>query len=270
MVRPTKRALAFWLAVAVQVAVLVAVPLPKVHTLRSGRTVFLQVAPVDPYSLMSGYYATLSYDASLPGAYYPQKTCKPEETTQALVREYMGLMGFSVTSATLAQLGLTMDDVRRAYPHAYLTEDHNRTGSQVGKRWLDGEGRLTTAALEQIHAGVERALMRTFVETPFRDGDTVYAVLEARGEGEPWRPVRLTGTLPRELPPDQVALRARFTAWQLDFGLDKFFIPESERDEVEQALATDFRRARAEIRVDKSGNSALVALHIGEKVWRTR
>lgn len=257
----SRRMLAFWLAVVAQVAVLVTVPLPKALTLRSGRTVFLQVAPVDPYNVMSGYYATLSYDVSLPWAFYPDMRRTPEETTRSLVREYMSVMAFSPTTSTMAQLGLNFADVRREYPNTPM--------SLAGNRWaavMDKQGLLTTATLDGIRDRAAQNRLQP-VKTPFSDGDTVYAVLEARGDGEPWRPVRLVGDLPTTLPANQVALRGRYSSWRLEFGLEKFFIPELERHDVDRELQENRRQARAEIRVDAKGNSALVALHIGKKVW---
>ena len=270
MAMPPKRAFAFRLAVAAQVAVLVALPLPKISTLHTGRTVFLQVAPVDPYNVLSGYHATLSYDASLPGAYFPAEKRRPEETTQALVRQYMALMMFSPTVATLEQLGLTVEDLRREYPNVSLRDEADATSFPLMSRLLDRDGRLTTASVEHIRDEAQNALMRNVPKLPYREGDTVYAVLEAQGEGQPWRPVRLTGELPRDLPPNQVALRARLSAGRLDFGLDEFYIPEVERTDVERALIENRRQARVEVRVDQSGNSALVALHVADRVWRSR
>ena len=55
---------AFIAAVIVQVLILVAVPARKVFTMATGKTVVLKVQPVDPYSLLSGYYATLGFDIS--------------------------------------------------------------------------------------------------------------------------------------------------------------------------------------------------------------
>ncbi len=262
------RMVAFWLAVAAQVAVLVAVPLPKAQTLRSGRTVFLQVVPVDPYSLMSGYYATLSFDASVPGAYYPPGRHKPEETSQSLVREYMATMSYSPTTATLAQLGLTLADLRTEFPRQQLADPMDSKMLPGGNRALDKQGLLTTGSLESIRERAVQALQRQSVKTPFRDGDTVFAVLEARGPGEPWRPVRLSADLPANLPANQAALRGRFNAWRLEFGLEQFFIPEMERQDVDRELQDNRGKARAEIRVDATGGSALVALHVGPRTWR--
>ena len=62
----SKRAtlVAFIVAVVIQILILVAVPARKVFTMATGKTVVLKVRPVDPYSILSGYYATLGFDIS--------------------------------------------------------------------------------------------------------------------------------------------------------------------------------------------------------------
>lgn len=62
----SKRAslVAFTVAVVIQILILVAVPARKVFTKATGKTVVLKVQPVDPYSILSGYYATLGFDIS--------------------------------------------------------------------------------------------------------------------------------------------------------------------------------------------------------------
>ena len=62
----TQRAslVAFITALIIQVLILVAVPARKAFTIATGKTVVLKVQPVDPYSILSGYYATLGFDIS--------------------------------------------------------------------------------------------------------------------------------------------------------------------------------------------------------------
>lgn len=55
---------AFIAAVSIQVLILVAVPARKTVTMATGKTVVLKVRPVDPYSILSGYYTTLGFDIS--------------------------------------------------------------------------------------------------------------------------------------------------------------------------------------------------------------
>jgi uncharacterized membrane-anchored protein len=61
-----KRLILFVVAVAAQLFIIAAVPAQKIYTRVTGKTIFLKTAPVDPYSVMSGYYVTLGYDISNP------------------------------------------------------------------------------------------------------------------------------------------------------------------------------------------------------------
>jgi uncharacterized membrane-anchored protein len=54
----------FWLAFLLQIVVLLCIPAQAVYTQLTGRTVRLQTVPIDPYSLLTGYSQTLSYDIS--------------------------------------------------------------------------------------------------------------------------------------------------------------------------------------------------------------
>ncbi len=55
---------AFIAAVIIQLLILVGVPARKVFTMATGKTVLLKVQPVDPYNILSGYYASLRFDIS--------------------------------------------------------------------------------------------------------------------------------------------------------------------------------------------------------------
>ncbi len=61
----------FIAALALQLLILVAIPMKKVIARASGTRIVLKTRPVDPYNIMSGYYVTLSYEVEQPE--------KPEE-----------------------------------------------------------------------------------------------------------------------------------------------------------------------------------------------
>ena len=48
----------------IQAGLLFAIPAQSTYTYLTGKTVILQTVPVDPYSLLTGYYQILSYDIS--------------------------------------------------------------------------------------------------------------------------------------------------------------------------------------------------------------
>jgi uncharacterized membrane-anchored protein len=64
-----RQALYFVLAVAAQFLILAAVPAQKIYTRATGKSVTLKIRPVDPYSVLSGYYVTLNYEIADPGSF---------------------------------------------------------------------------------------------------------------------------------------------------------------------------------------------------------
>jgi uncharacterized membrane-anchored protein len=60
------RTLWFAVALGAQLLILAAVPAQKIYIRTTGKTILLKTAPVDPYSIMSGYYVTLGYEISNP------------------------------------------------------------------------------------------------------------------------------------------------------------------------------------------------------------
>jgi uncharacterized membrane-anchored protein len=169
-----RKTLIFAAAVAAQVLILIAMPLKKVYTRATGRSVILKVVPVDPYNMLSGYYVTLGYDIS-------------------------------------------------------------------------------------------RA--ESFPDAPtLNNGDEAFAVIEAQPDGS-WRPVSLMTTQPGALPPGQVFIRGRKTQWQIEYGVEEFYIPEAKRGVIEQDLRENINQARVEVKVDSRGNAALVRLMIADRVY---
>ena len=56
--------LQFIIPFIIQAGLLFAIPAQSTYTYLTGRTVILQTIPVDPYSLLTGYYQILNYDIS--------------------------------------------------------------------------------------------------------------------------------------------------------------------------------------------------------------
>jgi uncharacterized membrane-anchored protein len=56
-------------ALLVQIIILISMPVRQAYTLRTGRSVLLQVEPVDPYSILSGYYVRLGFNINRAAAF---------------------------------------------------------------------------------------------------------------------------------------------------------------------------------------------------------
>jgi uncharacterized membrane-anchored protein len=82
----TKRTslITFVAAVVIQALILIAVPARKVVTRATGKTVVFKVEPIDPYSVLSGYYTTFSLDISRVDA-FPNAQVFPDGAIYAVV-----------------------------------------------------------------------------------------------------------------------------------------------------------------------------------------
>lgn len=169
---------AFIAAVIIQILILVAVPARKVFTTATGKTVVLKVQPVDPYSILSGYYATLRFDIS------------------------------------------RVD----AFP--------NVRGISLG----------------------------------FSEGAWCYAVVE-KGDDGTWKPVSLEHELPANLPDNRVALLGRIDHGVIRYGIEEFYIPEAQRYSIAEDLSRNVDKARVEVKVDRSGHTALQRLIIEDRIY---
>ncbi len=164
----------FLVAVILQVLILIGVPARKAYTRAAGRAIVLKVAPVDPYSILSGYYVILGYDISRPAD----------------------------------------------FPNA----------------------------------------------PKFEPNEVIYAVVEQQDDGL-WKPVGIDRTLPKNLPVNQVAIRGRWDEWRIKYGIEEFYIPEEKRNVIADDLGKNQAEARVDVKVDASGNAALLRLRIQDRVY---
>ncbi len=168
-----KRLILFIVAVAVQLFILTAVPAQKIYIRVTGKTILLKTAPVDPYSIMSGYYVTLGYEISNP----------------------KGLTG-----------------------------------------WDEGS-----------------------------EGKPVWVILKADSNGI-WNAVSIHDKQP-SVPNDCVIIKGKASRWRIEYGIESYFIPEDARDKVERDFRNHSREAKAEVKVDSSGNAAITKLIIQDRVY---
>ncbi|HOQ06109.1 MAG TPA: GDYXXLXY domain-containing protein [Anaerohalosphaeraceae bacterium] len=86
-----------------------------------------------------------------------------------------------------------------------------------------------------------------------------------KGPDDIWSLESLSQTLPTNLSPEQIAVKGTVIGHQIEYGIENFYIPEKDRNELERALRTSRKRALAQIRVDKYGNDALIRLIVQGK-----
>jgi uncharacterized membrane-anchored protein len=103
-------------------------------------------------------------------------------------------------------------------------------------------------------------VLRQPAATPSEDTD-------AAGTPLAWEPIRVATIRPENLPDDQIAIRGTYQGTQIRYGLEQYFIPEDQRDEINdrirRAQQTGDRPAYVvEVKVTGRGTSTPVSLWV--------
>lgn len=81
----------------------------------------------------------------------------------------------------------------------------------------------------------------------------------------PWQAVRISSDRPTDLNANQIALRGRYDRGQITYGLERFYMPEDQRNQINE----DFMKVRGQTvtqaKVDDRGNAVLVNLWLRDR-----
>ena len=105
-----------------------------------------------------------------------------------------------------------------------------------------------------------------------------YVILEApkaatnSGRPQAWKPVRVSLENPANLPANQIAIKGKYNGWQMEYGLETYYMPEDEREKVNQEITEAQRKQRqsflVEVKVDKTGHAVPVSLWVRDRNYR--
>lgn len=105
----------------------------------------------------------------------------------------------------------------------------------------------------------------------------LYIVLEAppaRAKTPPvaWKPLKVSGSRPTSLQANQIALKGRGAGNSIRYGLETYYFPEAQQQEINQAISQAQRGRKSslvvEIKVDKQGNGVPVSLWVRDRNYR--
>ncbi|QQE65996.1 putative membrane-anchored protein [Leptolyngbya sp. BL0902] len=104
----------------------------------------------------------------------------------------------------------------------------------------------------------------------------IYVVLEepatATTPPTAWVPVGVSQTRPTHLPDTQIALRGRAENWRVLYGLETYYMPEDQRDSINQAISQLQNQQPqsfvVEVKIDGQGHAVPVSLWVGETNYR--
>jgi uncharacterized membrane-anchored protein len=181
-----KRWWQFLIPLGLQAVIIASVPAQAIYTNITGRTVQLKTVPVDPYSFLTGYSQTLSYDIS------------------------------------------NLNDLRKL-PGGKSLEKHPAQGSRF------------------------------------------YVILQADAAPEkPWKAVSISLDRPKNLPNNQVALLGRTEYAQVKYGLETYYMPEDQKDEVNKIIRETQRKnpAIVQVKVDANGNAIPISIKVSDQILK--
>lgn len=108
--------------------------------------------------------------------------------------------------------------------------------------------------------------------------DKLYVVLEQPPSGntqqpQPWTPVRVTGDRPTDLSPHQVALKGQYQGGLITYGLERYYIPDDQRnainDHIREAQNSGDRESYVvEVKVTDQGTASPTALWVEGEEYR--
>ncbi|NEO27364.1 MAG: GDYXXLXY domain-containing protein [Kamptonema sp. SIO4C4] len=121
-----------------------------------------------------------------------------------------------------------------------------------------------------------------------QSGSRLYVILEqpdsqSRGEiPAPWQPVRVAASRPENLARDRVVIEGVTRYNSVQYGLERYYLPEDQRDQINTEIRTIQQRTRqpddppnntnipfvVEVKVSQNGNAVPVSLWIGDRNYR--
>ncbi len=115
----------------------------------------------------------------------------------------------------------------------------------------------------------------------FKNEKSFYVILQEeksnrQGIPQAWKPVRLSKTLPNSLPDNQVALKGKYRYGSVEYGLEKYNIPEDQRNQINENISQASRNATqpdkqpivVEVRIDSQGKAVPISMWVKEQNYR--
>ena len=105
----------------------------------------------------------------------------------------------------------------------------------------------------------------------------LYVVLESPPDGakQPplaWKPVKVSSSRPTSLPANQIALKGKGAANMIRYGLETYYFPESQQQEINQAIMQAQKGQKqslvVEIKVNEGGYGVPVSLWVRDRTYR--
>jgi uncharacterized membrane-anchored protein len=111
-----------------------------------------------------------------------------------------------------------------------------------------------------------------------KQGISFYVILEAPKQEKnslhplAWKPIAVSEENPKDLPSNQIAIKGKYNGSRMIYGLETYYMPEEQRNQVNADISQVQRRQRqafvVEAKVDNQGNAIPLSLWVRDRNYR--
>ncbi|MDY7013561.1 MAG: GDYXXLXY domain-containing protein [Cyanobacteriota bacterium] len=116
-----------------------------------------------------------------------------------------------------------------------------------------------------------------------QEGTQLYAILQEPSPNipqpsgrspQPWKPVGVSRDRPSDLPENRVAIRGTYNGFEIDYGLERYYMPADRRTEINDYIDRTLQQAGnarpfvVEVKVSQQGNSVAERLWVGDRPFQ--
>jgi uncharacterized membrane-anchored protein len=107
---------------------------------------------------------------------------------------------------------------------------------------------------------------------PITQDANLYIIMQ-QSTSQAWKPIRVTSELPRTIVENQVALRGKYRYGSIIYGLERYNIPESEKNnkdifQSQEVFSKSSQPILVQIKVDPRGNAVPVSMQVGKRYYQ--
>lgn len=109
-------------------------------------------------------------------------------------------------------------------------------------------------------------------------GTLIYVTLEPPKESakaqrpSAWKPIQVSAEYPDNLSKNQIALQGKSTGWNIEYGLERYYMPESQREQINNTITEAQRNSQqsfvVEVKVNSQGKAIPVSLWVRDRNYK--
>ncbi|AFZ00448.1 GDYXXLXY domain-containing protein [Calothrix sp. PCC 6303] len=107
---------------------------------------------------------------------------------------------------------------------------------------------------------------------PVAEGTNLYVVMQQ--DKNRWKPLKIAIQLPKSLPENQIVIRGKYRYDTINYGIEKYYMPEPEREKMSQEIlggiqvrVGQIKPMLIETKIDPQGQAVPVRMQVGDRIY---